>query len=90
MFEDRTELAIAADLGIARRTVHTHFERLHRKLEVVDRLQLALRVMDEFLALTVSPDNNLLPICSEHAAGRCPLRPNLVQNQTNSPSPGVG
>jgi len=73
MFEDRTELSIAADLGIARRTVHTHFERLHRKLHVVDRLQLALRVMAEFLALTVSAGNNLPPICAEHAAGRCAL-----------------
>ena len=62
MFDDRTETAIAADLGIARRTVHTHFERLHRKLAVVDRLQLALRVMDEFLALTVSSGGNLPPI----------------------------
>jgi DNA-binding CsgD family transcriptional regulator len=74
MFDDRTELAIATDLGITRRTVHTHFERLHRKLAVSDRLQLALRIMDEFLMLTASPESKLPPICADLAAGRCPLR----------------
>jgi hypothetical protein len=29
--------------------VHTHFERLHHKLGVTDRVQLVLRVTQEFL-----------------------------------------
>ncbi len=74
MFDDRTEFAIAADLGITRRTVHTHFERLHRKLAAADRLQLVLRVMTEFLVSTAAPDNNLPSICANWAAGRYPLR----------------
>ena len=73
MFDDRTESAIAADLGVTKRTVHTHFERLHRKLAVADRLQLVLRVMEAFLVLTVAPENNLPPICANRAAGRCPV-----------------
>jgi DNA-binding NarL/FixJ family response regulator len=73
-FDDQKELAIAADLGIAPRTVHEHIERLHRKLKVADRLQLVLRIMNEFLRLTVSPQGGLPPICSTQAAGRCPLR----------------
>jgi DNA-binding NarL/FixJ family response regulator len=73
MFDDRKESAIAADLGIAPRTVHTHVERLYCKLAVNDRLQLALRVMREFVALTVSTKSDLPPICANRAAGRCPL-----------------
>ena len=74
MFDDRKESTIAADLGITRRTVHTHFERLHRKLAVADRLQLVLRVVDEFLVLTVDSENHLPPICASRANDRCPLR----------------
>jgi len=73
-FDDRRELEIAVELGIALRTVHTHIERLHHKLEVTDRLQLVLRIMHEFLRLTISPQGNLPPICANAAAGNCPLR----------------
>jgi DNA-binding CsgD family transcriptional regulator len=72
-FDDRKESAIAADLGIAVRTVHTHIERLHRKLDVVDRAQLILRIVHEFLRLTISLDGKLPPICANEAAGLCPL-----------------
>ena len=74
VFDDHTEFAIAADLGIAHRTVHTHFERLHRKLAIADRAQLIIRVMQEFLALTASPKSNLPPICGHRTVHRCPLR----------------
>jgi hypothetical protein len=73
MFDDRKEAAAAAELGVAPRTVHTHIERLHRKLGVADRMQLVLRIMHEFLRLTISPQGNLPPICSNAAAGCCPL-----------------
>ena len=72
-FDDRKESAIAAELDIAPRTVHTHIERLHHKLKVADRLQLVLRIMVEFLRLTISPQGNLPPICANRTAGRCPL-----------------
>lgn len=75
VFDDRIESAIAADLGISSHTVHTHFERLHRKLAVRNRVELVLRVTNEFLAVTASPDSVLPSICANRTAGRCPLRP---------------
>ena len=76
VFNDHTDVAIAADLGISPHTVHTHFDRLHHKLAVADRVELVVRVMNEFLLLTVAPENTLPSICANRAAGRCPLRRN--------------
>ena len=73
-FDDCKESKIATDLGITQRTVHTYVERLHHKLAVTDRLQLVLRIVHEFLRLTISPQGNLPPICAKEVAGRCPLR----------------
>jgi DNA-binding NarL/FixJ family response regulator len=52
VFDDYTESAIANRLGISPHTVHTHCERLYRKLAVTDRVKLVLRIIDEFLVLT--------------------------------------
>src|ERR1051326_1976155 len=52
VFDDQTEYAIGADLGISIHTVHTHLERLRHKLGAVDRAALILRVIEEFLSLT--------------------------------------
>jgi DNA-binding CsgD family transcriptional regulator len=73
VFDDRTEYCIAADLGISSHTVHTHFDRLHHKLGVSDRVSLVLRVIREFVALTLAPQTILPPICNNWAHGRCPL-----------------
>jgi DNA-binding CsgD family transcriptional regulator len=73
VFNDCTESAIAADLGISPHTVHTHLNRLHRKLAVVDRLQLVTRIVREFLALTLLK-KSMQPICAIHASGQCPVR----------------
>jgi len=73
VFDDRTDCAIAADLGISPHTVHTYIERLHHKLAVADRVELVLRVMNEFLLLAVAPESTLLSIRANRAAGRCPL-----------------
>jgi len=51
VFDDQTEFAIGANLGISPHTVHTHFERLHKKLGVGDRVQLVLCITREFLRL---------------------------------------
>ncbi len=83
VFDDRTEFAIAADLGISPHTVHTHIERLHHKLAVTDRVELVLRVMQEFVALTLAPATVLPSICANRAAGRCPL---LVGRFRSAPS----
>ena len=71
VFGDDTEPTIAARLGISPHTVHTHFERLHRKLGVTSRVELVLRIFGEFLALTVSPGSGLPPLCALRASGRC-------------------
>lgn len=73
VFEDRTEFAIANDLKISPHTVHTHVQRLHRKLRVANRVQLLLRVMDEFHGLMVSPGAGLPPFCANWESGNCPL-----------------
>ena len=57
VFDDRIESAIATELGISPHTVHTHFDRLHRKLGVATRTGLVLRVTREFLALSASPSD---------------------------------
>ena len=50
LFDDWTEAQIAMALGISEHTVHTHIERLYRKLEVRSRCDLIVRVFGEFLA----------------------------------------
>jgi len=60
VFNGHKEYAIAANLGISPHTVHTHFERLHRKLGVADRVELVLRVIEEFLLVTPSFEATVL------------------------------
>jgi DNA-binding NarL/FixJ family response regulator len=74
VFGDRVESAIATDLGISSHTVHTHLCRLHRKLEVATRTQLILRVMEKFMALTSSQENNVVPLPGRRTAGNRPPR----------------
>ena len=45
IFDNQKEAGIATDLGITRRTVDTHLERLYRKLDVNTRVALVLRVI---------------------------------------------
>jgi DNA-binding NarL/FixJ family response regulator len=73
IFDDCTEFAIADDLGVSPHTVHTHCGRLYKKLAVTDRAMLMLRIIAEFIALTVAPESTLPPLCSKRTEGRCPL-----------------
>ena len=50
IFDDRKELAIADDLTISVHTVHTHLERLYRKLGVSTRAGLILYILSEYLS----------------------------------------
>jgi DNA-binding NarL/FixJ family response regulator len=50
VFEDQKECCIAANLGISSHTVHTHFERIYRKLHVSSRVELVVRVFAEYLS----------------------------------------
>ena len=74
VFDDATEQAIAANLGCSPHTIHTHFERLHRKLGVQTRAQIILRVMQEFLALTTRRDCRLQALCDTCTCRSCPRR----------------
>jgi len=74
IFDNQVEFAIAKDLGISAHTVHTHVERLHRKLQVTTRTQLVIAIMAKFLLLTESAVDGLPPICPRRIAGSCPLQ----------------
>jgi DNA-binding CsgD family transcriptional regulator len=50
IFDDRKEFAIAVDLTISVHTVHTHLERLYRKLGVNSRVGLILYILSEYLS----------------------------------------
>ena len=86
VFDDATEQAIAANLGCSPHTIHTHFERLHRKLGVQTRAQIILRVMQEFLALTAGQEGKLDPIYSTYASGNCSHR---IAPSRSCPPPAV-
>ena len=51
IFDDRTEAEAARELGISRHTVHTHLERLYRKLGVASRCGAVVEVFTEYLRL---------------------------------------
>ena len=72
VMEDRTEHGIARELGISPHTVHTHLERVYRKLEVGSRVQLSVLLMRRFMELSADPGTPLPPICDRHARGECP------------------
>lgn len=51
LFRDLTENAMSRELGISTHTVHTHMERLFRKLAVQSRTGVLLRVFATYLDL---------------------------------------
>lgn len=51
VFDDLKESAIAGRLGISAHTVHTHLERLYRKVGVNSRATMIVRVFAEHLRL---------------------------------------
>jgi DNA-binding CsgD family transcriptional regulator len=52
LMNDESEWTIAAHLSISRHTVHTHIERLYRKLGVTSRSQVIVRVFQTYVELT--------------------------------------
>lgn len=52
VIRDEDEATIAASLGISTHTVHSHVERLYRKLAVSSRCQLLLRLVDLYIELS--------------------------------------
>lgn len=51
VFDDLKEAAIADKLGISAHTVHTHLERLYRKLSVRGRTMMSVRIFAEYLRM---------------------------------------
>ena len=50
IFDDQKEFAIADELTMSVHTVHTHVERLYRKLGVSSRVTLVLYILSEYLS----------------------------------------
>lgn len=73
VLDDATELAMAGTLGVSMHTVHTHLDRIHKKLGVHSRVELVVLLLDEFLRLTVAGTSGLPPLCARHAQGKCPM-----------------
>lgn len=75
ILHDDSEQAIADHLGISSHTVHTHMERLFRKLNVSSRCQVVVRIFQAYLRLT--------------AGSRGPARELRDARASLSPSPGL-
>lgn len=73
MLDDRKELAIAMDLHISPHTVHTHVERIYRKLHVSSRVELTRVVYGAILQKIAEPGSRLHPICGRLTEGSCPF-----------------
>jgi DNA-binding CsgD family transcriptional regulator len=53
--DDSCENAMAASLSISPHTVHTHLERLYRKLRVSSRCQVVSRIFQQYVNLEAPP-----------------------------------
>ncbi len=74
VFDDMKEYTIAAELHLSQGTVHDYMKNLRAQLKVEDRTQLVLRVLAEFVALTLPSTNGPAVKCAFRAAGLCPYR----------------
>jgi DNA-binding CsgD family transcriptional regulator len=52
LMRDQSERVIGEELRISSHTVHTHLERLYRKLDVTSRCQVVIRVFEAFVSLS--------------------------------------
>ena len=73
IFDNFSEVGIAKKFGISPHTVHTHLNRVFKKLNITTRTQLVLRIMEKLLSLTASATGQLPPICAHHQNRNCCL-----------------
>ena len=71
VFDNLPKAGIAGRLHIPEHTVHTHLNRLFKKLEVTTRADLVLRIMEQLITLTLSETSSLSPICRHYSGGCC-------------------
>jgi DNA-binding NarL/FixJ family response regulator len=67
LFDNDVQSGIAQRLGVSEHTVHTHVERLYRKLGVSSRCELLIRLFREYLA-----------VCSRGRRSEPALEPTLL------------
>jgi DNA-binding CsgD family transcriptional regulator len=73
VFDNLPKAGIAKRLKISGHTVHTHLNRLFKKLTVTTRTELVLRIVEQMIGLTLSETGVLPPICRRHHTGDCCL-----------------
>ena len=71
VFDNLPKAGIAKRFQISDHTVHTHLNRLFKKIAVTTRTELVLRIMEQMITLTRSEAGTLPPICRRHAGGCC-------------------
>lgn len=55
LLSDETEGTMASILTISPHTVHTHLERLYRKLDVKSRSQVVIRIFQKYVEIAGPP-----------------------------------
>ena len=73
VFDNLPETGIAKRFGISGHTVHTHLNRVFKKLDVTTRTELVLRIMEQMIGLTFFETGVLPPMCCYHHSGGCCL-----------------
>jgi DNA-binding NarL/FixJ family response regulator len=73
VFDNLPEAGIAGRLRVSEHTVHTHLNRLFKKLAVTTRTDLVLRIMEQMISLTLAETGTLPPICRQRYTGGCCL-----------------
>ena len=74
ILDGRSEESTARALGISSHTVHTHIDRLHRKLQVGNRAELILRIFAEYVSQVEEGDGHTVgpaPAGTEDAEETC-------------------
>jgi len=84
VFDNLSEAGIAKRFRISEHTVHTHLNRLFKKLTVTTRTELVLRILEQMIGLTLSETGVLPPICRHHHTGGCCLHNPPAKNAENT------
>ena len=73
IFDNLPEKDIAKRFSISEHPVHTHLNRLFKKLTVTTRTELVLRVVEQMIGITLSETHVPPSICPRHHSGGCCL-----------------